>query len=65
AGILGVTVSWPEAIYSSITGIERPERFNLTSGELKEWYIAFFLMIYLTSFNLRFRQLRAAKAAEN
>lgn len=60
AGLLGATVSWPESIYKSMTGLARPPRFNISAGELKEWYSAFFLLIYLLSFNLRFRQLRKA-----
>lgn len=60
AGIFGVAISWPEGIYSAITGNPQPPRFNISSGELKEWCIAYFLMIYLASFNLRLRQVRAA-----
>ena len=60
AAVLGVTVSWPESMYIAITGADRLEPFDITSGELKECHIAFFLMIYLASFNLRLRQLKQA-----
>lgn len=59
-GIIAVAITWPEGIYERVTGREDPERFNITSGEVKEWCIAFFLMLYLHSFNTRLAQLRRA-----
>ena len=38
---------------------------KVPKGEIKEWYAGFFLMIYLASFNLRFRQIRTARLANN
>ncbi|MGH8529634.1 MAG: hypothetical protein ACRETN_07310 [Nevskiales bacterium] len=56
-GLLAGVISWPESIYEAITGVDHPERFDISSGELKEWLIGYFLLLYLASFNLRLRQL--------
>lgn len=60
AGICAVFISVPESIYEAITGMRRPPRFNMPAGELKEYFAANFLLLYLLSFNLRLRQLKAA-----
>ena len=56
-GLLGATISWPESLYEAISGREHPEYLDISSGDLKEWLIAYFLMLYLGSFNLRLRQV--------
>lgn len=56
-GLLGATISWPESIYEAVSGREHPEYLDISSGDLKEWLIGYFLMLYLSSFNLRLRQL--------
>lgn len=57
-GIIAVFISIPETIYEEVTGLNHPPRFDITSGELKEFFSANFLLIYLWSFNLRMRQLK-------
>ena len=64
AGLCAVFVTTPESIYESLTGLKNPPRFNFTGGELKEFFIANFLLLYLLSFNLRVRQLKAALKGE-
>ncbi len=58
-GICAVFITVPESIYEAITGIKHPARFDITGGELKEFFIANFLMLYMLSFNLRMRQLKS------
>ncbi|MDX1496005.1 MAG: hypothetical protein R3352_00465 [Salinisphaeraceae bacterium] len=52
--ILAVFVTTPEKI-SKAAGMQL-DFLNIRSGEAKELYIAWFLMLYLSSLNLRFRQ---------
>lgn len=58
-GIFEVFISFPETIYENVTGNPQPPRFNISSGELKEFFAANFLLIYLMSFNLRMRQFKS------
>lgn len=62
--VMAVFISLPESIYEKITGISHPPRFDITSGELKEFFAANFLLLYLMSFNLRLRQLKAGMASK-
>ncbi len=56
-GLLGGVISWPESIYEGLSGRDHPEYLDISSGDLKEWLIAYFLMLYLASLNLRLRQV--------
>ncbi len=64
AGIIAVSVSFPEKIYGSITGVRELPYFDISAGELKELYCGYFLMVYMWSFNLRMRQLKKGLAGK-
>lgn len=62
-GLIGATISGQEPLYEALMSTLGLEHTNIPTGEIKEWYAGFFLMIYLASFNLRFRQIRSAQLA--
>lgn len=52
--IIAVFITTPDRIAEALG--TNPDFLNIRSGEAKEFYIAWFLMLYLSSFNLRYRQ---------